>query len=134
MHETIFRHMDNDGDAVEVEHIEEGVSPIGRRLIIEAKGEEGDNVQVALNREEGIKLAHAILNALDAEPETGLSVLALSHKPVGFEVFDRDGDPWVKQQDGQWSFIPGLLTRDSGRLVDEYGPIVAKAPTTKGAS
>lgn len=78
-----------------------------------------------LSREEGIKLARAILAALDAEPEQGLTHRALDGMPEGAEVYDNVMEKWTKSGYG-WKFYAGTLFRSSVDLIEQYGPITAK--------
>lgn len=125
--EQIFEHTDRDDERLRVRHIEEDVSPIGRRLMVVADNvQEGGLVEVAFSREEGIKMARAILAALDAEPEPGLTHRALDGMPEGAEVYDNVMEKWTKSG-YEWKFYAGALLRSSVDLIEQYGPITAKA-------
>ncbi len=119
MADEVFRYQDGDRDELVV------LFYPGDETIVVNSSSYGESSRVPLPREEGIKLARAILAALDAEPEVELTPEQLDALPVGSEVYDVDGDVWVKQQDQRWRW-ESYSPRYSHSLVDTYGPITAK--------
>lgn len=118
MADEVFRYKDGDRDELVV------LFYPGDETIVVNSSSYGEPSRVPLPREEGLKMAHALLAALDAEPEQGLTVIALGALLPGTVVIDRHGDEWVKQSDGVWRFYS--MKRGPGLLVDTYGPITAK--------
>ena len=119
MADEVFRYQDGDRDEMVV------LFYPGDETIVVNSSSYGESSRVPLSREEGIKLAHAILAALDAEPEPELTPGQLDMLPAGSEVYDVDGDVWTKQRDQRWRWGP-YSPRTSHYLVATYGPITAK--------
>lgn len=118
----IFEHTDGDEDRIRVEHIEDGVSPVGRRLLIDTRDEqEGDRVQVVLSKDDALRLAKAITDAL----EPGLTVEQLDALDPLEKVADGRGNIWSKTTFGDW-YYPGTWRNiPTHQLVQLQGPITA---------
>lgn len=134
-HTEIFEHTDGDEDRIQVVHFEEGLSLLGRRLLIETRDVEGDQVQVVLGRDDALRLAKAITDALEPgltveqlggagmSTEERLTAADLESLLPGEKVLDEGGDVWTKLEDGRWKWQS--LRRSSDRLAEHYGPITA---------
>lgn len=124
-HTVIFEHTDSDwADQVRVEHIEEGAVPRGRRLLIDARnGGEGDRVRVALDKDDALRLAKAITDALETEQE--LTVPQLEAMDPLDKVADGRGNEWAKTTFGDWYYSGVWRNVHSHELVRVYGPIKA---------
>lgn len=119
MADEVFRYRDGDRDELVV------LFYPGDETIVVNSSSYGESSRVPLSREEGIKLAHAILAALDADPELGLTPPELDGMPEGMEVYDNELERWTKYG-YEWEFYAGNLLRSSADLVELYGPITAK--------
>lgn len=118
MADEVFRYQDGDRDELVV------LFYPGDETIVVNSSSYGETTRVPLPREEGIRLARAILAALDASAGVQLTPEQLDALPVGSEVYDVDGDVWTKQQDQRWQWL--MNRRTSHYLVVTYGPITAK--------
>lgn len=119
MADEVFRYRDGDRDEMVV------LFYPGDETIVVNSSSYGESSRVPLPREEGIKLAHAILAALDAEPEPELTPQALDGMPEGTVVYDNEMEKWTKHG-YEWKYYAGNLLRSSADLIELYGPITAK--------
>lgn len=119
MADEVFRYQDGDRDELGV------LFYPGDETIVVNFSSYGESSRIPIPREEGVKLAHAILAALDAEPEVELTPEQLDALPAGSEVYDVDGDMWTKQRDQRWQW-GHYSPRTSHSLVGTYGPITLK--------
>lgn len=119
MADEVFRYQDGDRDRLVVLFY-----PGDETIVVNSRSYDVPG-RVPLPREEGIKLARAILAALDAEPEQGLTHRALDGMPEGMVVYDNEMEKWTKYG-YEWKFYAGTLLRSSVDLIEQYGPITAK--------
>lgn len=117
--EFIFEHTDDEEDRIRIEHIDEGVSPKGRRLMIYTSDlEDGDRVQVVMGRDDALRLAKAITDTL----APGLTVEQLDAMTPVERVADAAGQQWTKTKSGDWYSTTTWMDITSSELHD-YGPI-----------
>lgn len=122
----IFEHTDGDEDRIRVEHIEDGVSPVGRLLLIDTRDEqEGDRVQVVLSKDDALRLAKAITDALEPQEPQELTVEQLNAMAEGDKVKDPDGNEWACTSFGDWQGRGSWRDIHAHELVRIYGPITA---------